>query len=166
MELWCRHVRECVCVVHRERGREGEWWEGEFWGRGSDSEEGREGVSVETREVEKLTSRASPPLSLLPSSTRGGLATLMTLSGEPAHCGPSPSDKCGLPRHSGAGERTRKEEGGCGGYYQGDSLVFSTIRTKKTHQWFPSQSQSTVNGREFPYILIQSLSLETILRLP
>lgn len=88
-------------------------------------------MSVEAREVEKLTSRASPPLSLLPSSTQGGLATLMTLSGEPAHCGPSPSDKCGLPRHSGAGERTRKEEGGCGGYYQGDSLVFSTIRTQK-----------------------------------
>lgn len=72
-------------------------------------------MSVEAREVEKLTSRASPPLSLLPSSTRGGLATLMTLSGEPAHCGPSPSDKCGLPRHSGAGERTRKEEGGVRG---------------------------------------------------
>lgn len=88
-------------------------------------------MSVETREVEKLTSRASPPLSLLPSSTRGGLATLMTLSGEPAHCGPSPSDKCGLPRHSGAGERTRKAEEGCGVITKEIPLYFLLYAQKK-----------------------------------
>ncbi len=72
----------------------------------------REGGKREGRGVERLTSCSSPPLSLLPSTRQRGQAALTTFSGEPAHRGPFPSDTHGLPRHSGAGERKTREDGG------------------------------------------------------
>lgn len=89
----------------------------------------REGGDVGRKGAHRLTSCPLPPPSLLHSMQRGSSA-LMTFSGGPEHCGPSPSDTYGLPRHSGAvdgegrgGERERERQ--C--YHQGDSPEFPPL---------------------------------------
>lgn len=77
----------------------------------------REGGDLGRKGAHRLTSRPSPPPSLLHSMQRGS-AALMTFSGGPERCGPSPSDTHGSPRYSGGGggderegERERRERG-------------------------------------------------------
>lgn len=86
----------------------------------------REGGNLGRRGTERLTSYSSSPLSLLPSQMPRGLASLTTVSGEPAHRGPSPSDTHGLPRHSGAGEKRRREGGSEGGKEGGGCVCVIT----------------------------------------
>lgn len=77
----------------------------------------REGGDLGRKGAHRLTSCPSPPPSLLHSMQRGS-AALMTFSGGPERCGPSPSDTHGSPRYSGEEggvmrekERERRERG-------------------------------------------------------
>lgn len=77
----------------------------------------REGGDLGRKGAHRLTSCPSPPPSLLHSMQRGS-AALMTISGGPERCGPSPSDTHGSPRYSGEEggvmrekERERRERG-------------------------------------------------------